>query len=127
MHEFDSKFKSKSGLRWQDRGEKAKSGKYTFIEKSYTAESEDDEPASESKVKRERSASPESQLDPAVQDLMGLIFNQQYVEHCEIISLFSRGIVATYPPKTSTIPCSYFLAIYRADWVLDTSRPQCPI
>lgn len=73
---FNAKFKDKSGLTWENRDGKAKPKKYTFIEKSYTADSDDEEVAS-TQAKREKSTSPVSKLDPAVQDLMALIFNQQ--------------------------------------------------
>lgn len=80
LREFESKFKGKSGLTWDKRGEKAKSGKYTFIERSY-AEDSDNEEELAPKVKDEENEDvkmPESTLDPAVQSLMQLIFNQQY-------------------------------------------------
>ncbi|KAK0099598.1 hypothetical protein ONS96_008098 [Cadophora gregata f. sp. sojae] len=80
LREFDSKFKSKSGLAWANRADKPKSGKYTFIERSYT-EDTDDEEETEAKVKtesEEQEEAPESKLPVAVQDLMELIFNQQY-------------------------------------------------
>ncbi|KAG4428497.1 hypothetical protein IFR05_016017, partial [Cadophora sp. M221] len=79
LRQFESKFKSKSGLSWADRAGKAKSGKYTFIERSYTEDSDDEE--TEPKVKaesEEKEPAPESKLPIAVQDLMELIFNQQY-------------------------------------------------
>lgn len=79
LREFDSKFKSKSGLSWANRAEKPKNGKYTFIERSYTEDTDDEE--TEPKVKAEsedKEAAPESKLQVAVQDLMELIFNQQY-------------------------------------------------
>jgi poly [ADP-ribose] polymerase len=78
--EFDSKFKSKSGLAWKDRGAKAKAGKYTFIERSYADDSDDDaeSDAKVPKIKEEKPEPPESTLDPTVQELMGLIFNQEY-------------------------------------------------
>lgn len=82
MREFESKFKSKSGLAWKDRTANAKPGKYTFIERSYgDSDSEDDEPAAATgsgSKSGEKSATPESKLDPAVQQLMALIFNQEY-------------------------------------------------
>ncbi|PVH76827.1 PARP-domain-containing protein [Cadophora sp. DSE1049] len=79
LREFDSKFRSKSGLSWANRAEKPKSGKYTFIERSYTEDTDDEE--TEPKVKaesEEKETAPESKLPGAVQDLMKLIFNQQY-------------------------------------------------
>jgi len=78
MHQFDSKFKSKSGLAWADRGASPKPNKYTFVERVY-GEDLEDEGAAPAKVKsEERLESPESTLAPAIQDLMALIFNQQY-------------------------------------------------
>ncbi|KAJ3577239.1 hypothetical protein NPX13_g3329 [Xylaria arbuscula] len=33
--EYDKKFKSKTGLKWEDRGQEPKDKKYTFVERSY--------------------------------------------------------------------------------------------
>lgn len=76
IREFESKFKSKSGLAWDKRGDNPKAGKYTFIERSYDPDSESDEGKTEVKTE-EKSEAPESKLDQAIQDLMELIFNQQ--------------------------------------------------
>ncbi|KAL2068412.1 hypothetical protein VTL71DRAFT_16510 [Oculimacula yallundae] len=79
LKNFDKKFKEKSGLSWEDRAGKPKAGKYTYIERSYTEDS--DEEDTEPKVKaesEEKEAAPESKLPVAVQDLMELIFNAQY-------------------------------------------------
>ena len=43
IHQFEAKFKAKSGLAWANRGDKAKSGKYTFVEKSYTDDSDEED------------------------------------------------------------------------------------
>lgn len=104
LSHFNKKFKDKSGLTWEKRGEKPKAGKYTFIERSYAPDSDDegddgddgpgDEASTGDKVKQEEV--PESKLAPAVQSLMELskwhcaclywglltltfaVFNQQY-------------------------------------------------
>ncbi|KAI8633460.1 PARP-domain-containing protein [Xylariaceae sp. FL1651] len=79
LKEFDSKFKSKSGLSWTSRGDPPKAGKYAFIEKSYEPDSDDDESGVEEvkgEVKQEEE--PDSKLPKATQELMQLIFNQQY-------------------------------------------------
>ncbi|KAI9049236.1 hypothetical protein LZ554_007083 [Drepanopeziza brunnea f. sp. 'monogermtubi'] len=81
MKQFESKFKGKSGLSWSDRAGKPKSGKYTFIERSYGEESDEEEEQKVNTkdapgVKQEKA--PDSNLPTAVQDLMALIFNQQY-------------------------------------------------
>ncbi len=80
LHQFDSKFKSKSGLSWADRGEKPKPKSYTFIEKSYAVDSDEEEEAQEKDKGKEVGTykPPTSLLQPAVQQLMQLIFNQQF-------------------------------------------------
>ncbi|RYP02514.1 hypothetical protein DL765_010734 [Monosporascus sp. GIB2] len=83
LREFDSKFKSKSGLAWADRGQPPKPGKYAFIERSYEPDSEDEdhEPATKDvkgvKDEPDEEESP-SKLPKATQELIELIFNQQY-------------------------------------------------
>ncbi|KAI1505358.1 poly polymerase catalytic domain-containing protein [Biscogniauxia marginata] len=81
LREFDSKFKTKSGLSWANRGDPPKPGKYAFIERSYEPDSDDDDDkdAGVNDVKTEpEEDEPESKLPKATQDLMELIFNQQY-------------------------------------------------
>jgi len=67
LRQFDSKFKSKSGLAWKDRGDKPKSGKYTFIERSYAPESDDEDNGTPTVKSEEKWEAPESTLAPAVQ------------------------------------------------------------
>ncbi|KUJ16942.1 PARP-domain-containing protein [Mollisia scopiformis] len=77
IRHFEHKFKDKSGLAWADRTAKPKSGKYTFVERSYAEDSEDDD--APRVVKAGEKLEPiESKLHPAVQSLMALIFNQEY-------------------------------------------------
>ena len=66
-------------MAWENRGDKPKSGKYTFIERTYGDDSEDEGDDAPTKAEsEERLPSPESTLAQPVQDLMELIFNQQY-------------------------------------------------
>ncbi|KAI1647831.1 PARP-domain-containing protein [Daldinia loculata] len=81
LREFNNKFKSKTGLSWVNRGEHPRSGKYAFIEKSYEPDSEDEDDTKDTKggtIKIEDDEEPESKLSKPVQELMQLIFNQQY-------------------------------------------------
>jgi len=83
LHNFESKFKSKSGLSWANRSDPPKPGKYAFIEKSYEPDSEDedeDDKGSTEDVKTDakQQQEPESKLAKPIQELMHLIFNQQY-------------------------------------------------
>ncbi|KAK4565371.1 hypothetical protein LTR86_003988 [Recurvomyces mirabilis] len=78
--EFDKKFKDKSGLTWEKRLDKPKSGKYVFLEKSYEPGDETETvPQTKAGASRARSKSPaKCTLQPAVHSLMDLIFNTDY-------------------------------------------------
>ncbi|KAL8850724.1 MAG: hypothetical protein Q9221_004372 [Calogaya cf. arnoldii] len=80
LKEFDKKFKDKSGHKWEDRGKPAKKGKYTFIERSYEDDSEDEKPATkeENGVKKEEEEKTQSKLPVQTQRLIELIFNQNH-------------------------------------------------
>lgn len=80
LKEFEKKFKDKSGHKWEDRGEPAKKGKYTFIERSYEDDDEDQANDGVKKEEDEDDGSPavESKLPRQVQRLVELIFNQNH-------------------------------------------------
>ncbi|KAI1482462.1 hypothetical protein K445DRAFT_18163 [Daldinia sp. EC12] len=82
LSEFNSKFKSKTGRPWTERGEPPKPGKYAFVEKSYEPDSESEDDAKDKKSvaikKEEEEEMPESKLARPVQELMQLIFNKQF-------------------------------------------------
>lgn len=77
MKEFEKKFKDKSGHKWEDRGEPAKKGKYTFIERSYE-DDEDEEPAPKKEEPDDEDEKIESKLPKQTQRLIELIFNQNH-------------------------------------------------
>jgi hypothetical protein len=57
LKQYESKFKAKSGLKWADRGEDPKSGKYAYVERSYEPDTEDeDEPVAVDRYVRGSSA-----------------------------------------------------------------------
>ncbi len=89
MKTFTSKFKDKSGLAWEQRGEEPRPGKYTFIEKSYSPASEDEETGDGEEAGGAGSSvavgrgdakwkPPVCTLSEPVQELVKLIFNQQF-------------------------------------------------
>lgn len=79
MKQFNDKFKSKSGLSWDNRSEQPKPNKYAFIEKSYEPDSEDEEEdVGEVKAEVKEEDEPDSKLAKPVQALMQLIFNREY-------------------------------------------------
>ncbi|KAK4463012.1 putative poly polymerase 2 [Cladorrhinum samala] len=75
---FQKKFKDKSGLAWAQRGNNPKPGKYAFVERNYSEGSDDEGDDDDAKEKAADWEPPKSTLKPAVQDLMQLIFNQQF-------------------------------------------------
>lgn len=83
---FEKKFRDKSGHKWDDRHEPAKKGKYTYIERNYEEEDEDDQsgapdahkpPSPQKQPTRSEASKVESKLPKAVQDLVRLIFDQE--------------------------------------------------
>ncbi|MCJ1308028.1 hypothetical protein MMC25_001678 [Agyrium rufum] len=80
---FEKKFKDKSGLAWSDRLVAPKKGKYTFLEKSYQEDSEEEgngkkeeKDVKKVKVERDENDKPvECTLEAPIQELMRLIFN----------------------------------------------------
>ncbi|KAF1364362.1 PARP-domain-containing protein [Lizonia empirigonia] len=85
---FEKKFKDKSGLRWEDRGEDPKNGKYAYVEKNYNPDSDEDDSEDEDiamgasdDAKNDGDRTPaQSTLTEPVQNLMELIFNQKYFQ-----------------------------------------------
>ncbi|KAI4657345.1 uncharacterized protein J4E79_007418 [Alternaria viburni] len=81
MQEFEKKFKDKSGLKWANRGDEPKAGKYAYVERSYNPDSDDDDDGDAdagADANETNGVAPDSTLSPPVQDLMKLIFNQDY-------------------------------------------------
>ncbi|TDZ38846.1 Poly [ADP-ribose] polymerase 2 [Colletotrichum trifolii] len=82
IKQFKSKFKAKSGLAWENRGDSPVTGKYTFVERSYESDSEDEDDEDNAGVKKEEAdedkAAVECTLSRPVAELMGLIFNLGY-------------------------------------------------
>lgn len=89
LNQFKKKFKDKTGNSWDDRNAAVKAKKYAFIERSYDdSDNEDDDAApgasnddsSRNGIKKEDAENKEigSKLSLPVQQLMRLIFNQEY-------------------------------------------------
>lgn len=76
LTEFDKKFKSKTGHKWEDRvdAQKHKEGKYTFIERNYN----DDEEATMHSDSPSDKPHIDSKLPIQTQRLIELIFNQNH-------------------------------------------------
>ena len=87
MKSFEQKFKEKSGLKLIDRLDEPKAGKYTFLERNYEQSSDDEgsEPMSrrgskDSGATRASRKVADCSLHMAIQDLLKLIFNQDFFQ-----------------------------------------------
>ncbi|KAJ7171802.1 poly polymerase catalytic domain-containing protein [Mycena crocata] len=80
--EFKKQFKAKAATNWEDRvGMVAKSGKYTWLERDYGDEEEDEKPAAGSGSKQKKDAPiPASTLEPEVEELCNLIFSTTIID-----------------------------------------------
>ncbi|KAI9753214.1 MAG: hypothetical protein M4579_005280 [Chaenotheca gracillima] len=84
--QFEKKFRDKSGLKWENKLDPPKKGKYTFVERDYEDsededDNEDDPSAASGKGKTKGNGveviAPKSQLPQQIQSLMELIFNKE--------------------------------------------------
>lgn len=94
ISQFEKKFKDKTGLAWDNRFDTPKNGKYTYVLKNYA--NSDDEDSSDEEVDAKASGKgkgkgkakdadkdlpiPDSKLHDRVQALMGLIFNNSFMQ-----------------------------------------------
>ncbi|KAJ5971379.1 uncharacterized protein N7479_001297 [Penicillium vulpinum] len=79
--QYEKKFKDKSGLKWENRLDTPKYGKYTFLERDYEEDDEEEEAVKTGKAIKEEEDEPAAQsvLSTGLQNLMAFIFNQQNV------------------------------------------------
>jgi poly [ADP-ribose] polymerase len=75
---FQRKFKDKSGLKWENRLDTPKQGKYTFIERNY--EDDDSDDTVEKKESEDVQIKVESTLTKPLQNLMSFIFNPEHFQ-----------------------------------------------
>ena len=86
LSNFEKKFKDKSGLRWDDRGDQPKPKKYAYVERSYNPDSDDEaDNADEADAgavdgSGTKQAPAKCTLEAPVANLMKLIFNQSYFD-----------------------------------------------
>ncbi|KAM5444619.1 putative NAD(+) ADP-ribosyltransferase [Microsporum ferrugineum] len=80
LNTFDKKFKDKSGLAWSNRNASPRNNKYTYVERTYEDDA-DEEPkkkkAKEDKPKKEVKKA-DCTLHEAVQRLVAMIFNHDF-------------------------------------------------
>ncbi|OAQ97872.1 hypothetical protein LLEC1_07713, partial [Akanthomyces lecanii] len=83
---FEKKFKDKSGLKWDDRTNPPKPGKYAFVERSYEPDSDDEDGEeadgkdTNSKAVKQEEPEPDCTLDDSTKALMEMIFNNGFMQ-----------------------------------------------
>lgn len=81
MKNFEKKFKDKSGLKFEDRTDEPKPGKYAYVERSYNPDSDEESDAEDGAVgdaeNSEKREPAQCTLNRPTQELMELIFNQK--------------------------------------------------
>ncbi|ODA76069.1 hypothetical protein RJ55_08352 [Drechmeria coniospora] len=83
---FEKKFRDKSGLRWDDRGDAPRPGKYAFVERSYLGDSDEEADAKPAPAagRDEVVTVADCTLAPPVREVVELIFNQTYFQQTMI-------------------------------------------
>ncbi|KAF9456807.1 PARP-domain-containing protein [Collybia nuda] len=77
--EFKKQFKTKAGVAWEDRvGMVPKKGKYTWLERDFEDDKEEEDKAESSK--KEDIIIPDSALHPEIQELCNLIFSTSIID-----------------------------------------------
>jgi hypothetical protein len=106
MKKFEQKFKDKSGLKWDDRGEEPKASKYAYVERSYNPDSDEEDDtaagADDGNDQKESVKQADCTLDSPTQELMKLIFNQ--VKPIYTTKPFAKTSKLTQDRATSTKP-----------------------
>ena len=79
---FKSKFKDKTGLKWENRGDVPKANKYTMIEKSYGNETDDETEGQAEGINgsTQKVAPPDCTLSEELQELMRFIFDTGHMK-----------------------------------------------
>jgi poly [ADP-ribose] polymerase 2/3/4 len=93
MTDFGKKFKEKTGLKWEDRGDTPKEKKYKYLAKTYDVQEEPEVEVQDNKPVIE------SKLPPQSQELMKFIFNDDHFQTtmkqmgfvCQIIVVLETG------------------------------------
>ncbi|KAF7367385.1 Poly [ADP-ribose] polymerase [Mycena sanguinolenta] len=82
VNEFKKQFKAKAAVNWENRvGMVAKSGKYTWLERDYGDEDEEEKPERKGDKKKDKAAPiPDSTLEPELQEFCNLIFNTSIID-----------------------------------------------
>ena len=121
-------------MSWANRGSDPKPNKYAFVERSYNSDSDDDDDdvSAAKKEDEDDDHKPlECTLEQPIQDLMGLIFNQQYFQAAMNALNYDANKMPLGKLSKATITRGFQqlkdLAALMDDPTLATSRWQMPL
>ena len=123
---FESKFKAKTGLKWEDRSDQPKAKKYTMIEKSYGNETDDDEDreAKQSTESPQKVILPECTLSTELQELMRFLFDAGNMEKSMASQKYNYNKLPLGKLSRSTIEKGYLALKELGDLILNPELAQ---
>lgn len=123
---FKSKFKDKTGLKWEDRGDKPKAEKYAMIEKSYGDDSDEefDKEDKQTDEKLREDAPPACTLSEELQELMRFLFDSGNMKKSMASQNYNYNKLPLGKLSKSTIEKGYLALKELGDVILNPKLAQ---
>lgn len=120
---FTSKFKDKTGLKWENRKDQPKANKYAMIEKSYGNET-DDEADDETTASSQKVAMPDCTLSEELQELMRFLFDAGNMKKSMASQNYNYNKLPLGKLSKSTIQKGYLALKELGDLILNPKLAQ---
>ena len=123
---FKSRFKDKTGLKWENRGDVPKAKKYTMIEKSYGNETGDEleGQAEGTKGSTQKVAPPNCTLSEELQKLVRFLFDMGYMQKSMASQKYNFNKLPLGKLSKSTIEKGYLALKELGDVILNPKLAQ---
>ncbi|KAF6221930.1 hypothetical protein HO133_001898 [Letharia lupina] len=123
---FKSKFKDKTGLKWENRSEQPKAKKYTMIEKSYGNETDDEagDQAQQSNESPQKIALPDCTLNEELQELVRFLFDTGNMKKSMASQKYNFNKLPLGKLSKSTIEKGYLALRELGDVILNPKLAQ---
>ena len=121
---FKSKFKDKTGLKWENRRDQPKAKKYTMIEKSYGNETDDEADAEAKQSNDQKVALPDCTLSQELQELMLFLFDAGNMKKSMASQNYNYNKLPLGKLSRSTIERGYLALKELGDVILNPKLAQ---
>ena len=123
---FKSKFKDKTGLKWENRGDVPKTNKYTMIEKSYGNETGDETEGQPEGTNgsTQKVAPPDCTLSKELQELMRFLFDTGHMKKSMASQKYNFNKLPLGKLSKSTIEKGYLALKELGDVILNPKLAQ---